>query len=114
MYQTIKVEWFDKGAIGVLVLNRPERLNSITLPMLLEMQRACAEFTEKRSTCRVVIIQGEGRGFCAGVDLSAVSSSHNIVEQELFSDTLSKLYRLPQPVIALVNGAAGWEIQFLS
>jgi enoyl-CoA hydratase/carnithine racemase len=65
-FQTIKVE--IDGALGRLVLNRPERLNAIGATMLQELAEA-ARWFDTHSELRVVILSGAGRAFSAGADL---------------------------------------------
>jgi enoyl-CoA hydratase/carnithine racemase len=65
-FQTIKVE--VDGALGRLILNRPERLNAIGATMLRELYDAAKWFDEHREL-RVVIFSGAGRAFSAGADL---------------------------------------------
>ena len=104
------------GAIGVLTLNRPERLNAINHEML----RALRGFFDDRHRdygCRVIVVTGRGRGFCAGLDLKAgdeqgawqpnvggIQNSYTF--QEDIADLVVKMRRCPQPIIAAVNGAA--------
>ena len=56
------------GAIGKIVLNRPERLNAMNSTMLRELVEA-ARWFDTQPDVRVVILSGAGRAFCAGVDL---------------------------------------------
>ncbi|HUY38975.1 MAG TPA: enoyl-CoA hydratase/isomerase family protein [Candidatus Binataceae bacterium] len=65
-FETIKVE--VEGALGRLLLNRPERLNAISTTMLQEIVEAARWFDSHREL-RVVILSGAGRAFCAGADL---------------------------------------------
>ena len=67
MMETIALESTD--GIAVLTLNRPERLNAITLTMYEELEATLDALATDRST-RVVILTGAGRGFCAGQDLT--------------------------------------------
>jgi enoyl-CoA hydratase len=55
-------------AIGVITLNRPDRLNAVDPLMRLELDALCNEIA-RNSIVKVVIMTGEGRGFCAGGDL---------------------------------------------
>lgn len=66
-FQTLRVE--TDGAIGRLILNRPERLNAIGATMLLELAEAARWFDSHRDL-RVVIVKGVGRAFSAGADLA--------------------------------------------
>jgi enoyl-CoA hydratase len=104
------------GPIGILMLNRPERLNAISNDML----RALRAFFDDRLrdyACRVIIVSGRGRGFCAGLDLKAHGQPEpwqpgvgHIQERYTFqsdiADLVVKMRRCPQPIIAAVNGPA--------
>ncbi|MEY2456468.1 MAG: enoyl-CoA hydratase [Acidimicrobiaceae bacterium] len=61
------------GAIGELVLNRPERLNALTYTTLRELA-AAARWFDQQPDVKVVVVRGEGRMFCAGFDTSAFGS----------------------------------------
>ena len=54
--------------IATITLNRPERLNAISVPMLAALSEALVD-ADKDPDVRVVILTGAGRGFCAGLDL---------------------------------------------
>ncbi len=64
--ETIKLDVAD--GIGWLLMNRPERMNGMTNQMLVETHD-CLEAIAQRSDVRVVVLTGEGRGFCPGADL---------------------------------------------
>jgi enoyl-CoA hydratase len=110
------IRYEREGPVGVLTLNRPERLNAINHEMLREL-RAFWDERHRDFECRVVVITGAGRGFCAGLDLKAedeqgewvpgagpVQNSYTF--QEDIADLVVKMRRAPQPIIAAVNGAA--------
>ena len=63
--------------IATITLNRPDRLNAISGPMLRELSRQLVKADAERDT-RVIVLTGAGRGFCAGLDLQAVSSGTGI------------------------------------
>lgn len=94
-----------------LTLNRPERLNALSIPLIDELiaalQRAAAD-----SEARVVVITGSGtRAFCAGADIdSFYNESQGTVDEHAFRDRLLQLFELlmdlPKPTIARVNGYA--------
>jgi enoyl-CoA hydratase len=103
-----------------LVLNRPERLNAMTAELCQALHDELDAIARDR-TCRVVILTGAGRGFCAGLDLSGYGASpgndgsdqsrDRLGNQEHMSRLIFKLRRLPQPVIAAVNGpSAGFGL----
>src|SRR3990167_3855134 len=56
------------GGIATITLNRPERLNAITMAMLESLSKALREADLDREV-RVIVLTGAGRGFCAGLDL---------------------------------------------
>jgi enoyl-CoA hydratase len=105
------------GGIVLLRLNRPERLNAITPPLVAELHRRLDEADSDRS-CRVVILTGAGRGFCAGADLKGGDPGEPepfeprpgtvgvFQSQELYSRTTARIRALSKPVIAAVNGPA--------
>ena len=99
-----------EGAIARLTLNRPDRLNALTLAMLGELSAALSEL-DGDDTVRVVILTGSGRGFCAGQDLTdheAVDDTRAIraVVERHYNPVIRQIRALPQPVIAAVNGVA--------
>jgi enoyl-CoA hydratase len=105
-----------QGSIGVLTLNRPERLNAINHEMLKEL-RSFFDDRHRDYATRVIIITGAGRGFCAGLDLKAGAEQgqwqagvgpvqDSMTFQEDIADLMVKMRNCPQPIIAAVNGPA--------
>ncbi|MEL7199836.1 MAG: enoyl-CoA hydratase/isomerase family protein [Pseudomonadota bacterium] len=108
-YETLVLE--EKGAVDWLTLNRPKSLNALNPTMVSELTdyfRGLADRPERR----IVVLRGSGRGFCAGLDLKAPSEIKGApVQQRLASQRrIAEIYlamrRCPQPIIALINGAA--------
>jgi enoyl-CoA hydratase len=106
----------DRPADGVtrVTLNRPERLNAINEAMMLELTSTFSSLALDPST-RVVLVTGEGRGFCAGVDLrdfgpSMTPDDAPVLDKLRFQEkmaSLPQLFReLPQPIVAAINGPA--------
>jgi 2-(1,2-epoxy-1,2-dihydrophenyl)acetyl-CoA isomerase len=110
-YRTILFEC-DNAGIARLTLNRPERLNSFSNEMHEEVRAALARVKED-SSCRVLVLTGAGRGFCAGQDLSertvapgsGTADLGESIEQR-YKPLVLTLRELPLPVIAAVNGVA--------
>ena len=65
-FDTLEIK--DEGPIGEIILNRPKRLNALTIHMLNELADA-ARWFDQRPDIRVVIVSGNGRAFSAGADL---------------------------------------------
>ena len=113
VYETIRVE--HKGAVDWLVLNRPEALNSLNTQMVTDLRSYFAGMMENATT-RIIVMRGEGRAFCAGLDIKQAgnmvdSSGHKPVGQGWgFQGYLAEVYmmmrRCPQPIISLVQGPA--------
>jgi len=76
-YATIRYE--TDGPIATITLNRPEKLNAYTAQMGAELADAIVEADEDDAV-RAVILTGEGRGFCAGADISAGAGSFDTRE----------------------------------
>ena len=102
--------------VGLVTLNRPERLNAINPGMVEDFEALFAELTGNE-TIRVMILTGAGRGFCSGADLSDATAyrkteafadtEHYLrIVQERYGRLVLGLRAIPQPVIAAVNGPA--------
>lgn len=101
-----------KDQVGILTLSRPERLNAITvLAHYHYLPKLLAEIQADEKV-RVLIITGEGRGFCAGAELSQNWSDlssfdmRNDERLQPFGGYALSIYNLEKPVIAAVNGVA--------
>jgi enoyl-CoA hydratase len=101
--------------VQVVELNRPDRLNALSTDVLQELHDVLDALSADDS-CRVVVLTGAGRGFCAGLDI--VENADSLSEagdrspqqrmrlQKHIAALVPKLRALPQPVIAAVNGPA--------
>jgi 2-(1,2-epoxy-1,2-dihydrophenyl)acetyl-CoA isomerase len=108
-YQTILFEFRDN--IARLTLNRPDKLNSFTEAMHLDIREALNQVKENRP--RVLLITGAGRAFCAGQDLAdrQTKPGENLVDlgdsiEKYYAPLVRTLRSLPLPVVAAVNGVA--------
>jgi enoyl-CoA hydratase/carnithine racemase len=98
------VERTDSNGVAVLCLNRPEALNALS-PKLFEELRAHVErLGTEADTVGCVVLRGAGRSFSAGNDLRAIQAGERARSQHFQAETLDALERLPQPVIAAVQG----------
>jgi methylglutaconyl-CoA hydratase len=95
------------GRIATLTLNRPEARNSLSLELLAALHARVDALTA-RDDLTVLVLTGEGKAFCAGMDLKLVLSDPGAPAKLLrsLSDLLLKLRALPMVVLGKVNGAA--------
>ena len=99
----------DQDGVCTLTLNRPQAYNALSIEFMEALSEALDCVAEDESV-RVVIIRGEGRGFCAGHDLKQIMSSPDeAFHSQTFqccSELMQKITELPVPVIAQVSGIA--------
>lgn len=104
-YQTITVEITD--GLGVLTLNRPDKMNSLTGQMRAEINHAMRDIA---GSARVIVLTGAGRAFCTGQDLGDSGDATQVdLERTLrdeYAPMLEAIYDCPVPTIAAVNGPA--------
>ena len=108
-YKTILVEKENK--VVWITLNRPEVHNAFNSVMINELN-AVFDLAKDDPDVRVVVLTGKGKSFCAGADLNWMkeiikySFEQNLEESMNIAELMHKIYALPKPVIAMVNGAA--------
>lgn len=111
MDETIQLEFADP--VALIRLNRPEKLNALTYPMLGAIRRAVDEAASDPSIFGIVIT-GNGRGFCSGLDAEVLAQTttegrgaraENASSAEI-PGLFTYLLDVPKPVIAAVNGVA--------
>ena len=104
----------DEGGVATLTLNRPAQLNALSEALLASLQREFDALTTDRTT-KAVVIRAAGRAFCAGHDLREMEAARALPDRgrayftALFAQCarmMTTIRRLPQPVIAEVQGLA--------
>lgn len=115
-YETVK--WEIEDGIGTITLNRPDALNALSVESLEELLAVVEQATYDPEV-RAVVLTGAGRGFCAGADVKEWAESDYL--QDDFDGKvksieepwppkahtlMSKLYWMPKPMVAAVNGVA--------
>lgn len=114
-FKTLIFEEPEPG-LALVTLNRPDSLNAIDVAMLDDFDKLF-ETLSNDDTIRVLILTGAGRGFCSGADLQAATAHKETkhfsdpefflkLVQERYASIILNLRRIPQPVIAAVNGPA--------
>ena len=93
----------DKKGLTTLTLNRPDKLNALTVDMFAEL-RAHIRAVKKDDAVGCVILRGAGKCFSAGHDLGDISEGEKVPSPGWHSETLRMMELLPQPVIAAVHG----------
>ncbi|MGE5595241.1 MAG: enoyl-CoA hydratase/isomerase family protein [Hyphomicrobiales bacterium] len=106
---------FEKrGRVGLITLNRPDKLNAWTPQMMAEMRRAMDDCVADRGVSAIVVT-GAGRAFCAGADIGAVFKANADAQDagkeperapQEATDWVTYIQNLPKPTIAAVNGTA--------
>ena len=111
-FETIQVREHPNG-LHRLTLNRPQQMNAVNALVCSELSAYFLALHEDLSV-RVVLLDALGRNFCAGLDLSELERilaagngpAAGLRLQRAYSDLILRMRRCPQPVIALVQGAA--------
>jgi enoyl-CoA hydratase/carnithine racemase len=101
------------GPVANLTLNRPERMNAISAPMLAALSGALVE-CDRDPSVRVIVLTGAGRAFCAGLDLVDATSGTGIGSQgagvpadlDLRDAPPTVLHAVDKPTICALNGGA--------
>jgi enoyl-CoA hydratase/carnithine racemase len=113
---TVEIE-HPRPEVAILRLNRPNSLNAMSWE-LVEDLHAALDALDRDNRCRVVVLTGAGRGFCAGLDLrdqgnpGAITAGlepgprAGLLAQNRIASLIPHLRRIQQPLIAAINGPA--------
>src|SRR5208282_5530204 len=110
-YQVIRTE--EDNGVGVITLNRPDRMNAWTWRMGMELRHAIAAY-DARDELRAIVVTGAGRAFCAGADLESGADTFagdrrdelRQLQEELRPATKKEPWEMNTPIIAAMNGSA--------
>ena len=109
-YETLRVERAD--GVATLTVTRPDKKNAMNLRMFQELLAVFEDVTVRRED-RVLLITGEGDGFCSGADLTDPSAGEatsgvgaSVDYMRLVGRCALRLHELPKPTVAAVNGVA--------
>lgn len=93
----------DEDGVATLTLNRPDKLNAINIPLMVELRDHLDRLSSDESV-GCVVLTGAGRSFCSGHDLESIASGERAPSRHFESETVDALDRLPQPTIAKIRG----------
>lgn len=101
-----------EGAVATVTLNRPDKLNALTVEMVIELRVALATVAAHEAV-RCIVLTGAGRAFCAGADIGVLKDLHDRRDDAMgrqLVDGCRAVYRVmreaPQPVLCAMNGVA--------
>jgi enoyl-CoA hydratase/carnithine racemase len=105
--------YIEDAGIATVSFSRPERLNSLTFEVYEDLRDLSAELKARSDDVHVLVIRGEGRGFCSGGDVQEIIARLLAMDTRgvydfarLTGACVRNLREMPQPVIASVNGIA--------
>jgi len=93
----------DEAGRAELILNRPEKLNALTVDVFAELRQHIVDLKRDESV-RCVVLTGAGKCFSAGHDLDDIAEGEHVPSPGWHSETLRMMEKLPLPVIAAVHG----------
>jgi enoyl-CoA hydratase len=94
----------DEGGCATLTLNRPEKLNALTVDLFRSLRAHVEDLERSADSVGLVILRGAGRCFSAGHDLADISAGEAPPSPHFQADTIERLANLPQVVITAVHG----------
>ncbi len=103
-YETITVE--KRGAVALMTINRPDKLNALNAMVHAEGVAAMEEL-RKDDEVRVLVLTGAGeKSFVAGADISEFAGQTPVSQRAVFQEKtlFNSIDQFPKPVIAMVNG----------
>jgi enoyl-CoA hydratase len=93
----------DKGGLAFLTLNRPDKLNSLTVEVFQDLLAHVEAIAGQTDSVGAVVLRGAGRCFSAGHDLGDIAAGERLPRANFQSHVIEQLARLPQPVITAVH-----------
>jgi enoyl-CoA hydratase/carnithine racemase len=105
------VTYEKKGKVGIITMNRPERMNAIGVELSTELN-ACIEALDKDKDCCAIILTGTGRAYCGGADVKEFAERNAGKNVPRIDPYIMR--RISKPIIAAINGVATgrgmWEL----
>jgi enoyl-CoA hydratase len=94
----------DADGLATLTLNRPAKLNALTVQMFVELLAHVELIAQETAHVGAVLLRGAGRCFSAGNDLHDIAAGRPLPRPNLQAHAIERLADLPQPVIVAVHG----------
>ena len=106
-------DYEERDGVATVTFARPDRLNSLTFEVYADIRDLTQSLRGRGDEVRVLVIRGEGRGFCSGGDVEEIigrllkMGTREVYEfARMTGACVRNLREIPQPVIASVNGIA--------
>jgi enoyl-CoA hydratase/carnithine racemase len=106
-------DYEEGNGVATVTFSRPERLNSLTFEVYADVRDLTREIQSRAGDVRVLVIRGQGRGFCSGGDIDEIigellkRDTRAVYEfAHMTGECVRNIREMPQPVIAAVNGIA--------
>ena len=93
----------DRNGAAILTLNRPDKLNALTVEMFMLLRGHVDAIAQQTDSIGLVLLRGAGKCFCAGNDLAGIAEGAKPPKPWYQGETIEKLASLPQPVITAVH-----------
>jgi len=107
--ESVLVEVDADSGVATVTLNRPEALNSLTVPMKQALLAAIRRL-ERDASVRAVVLTGAGRAFCAGQDLrerlEPGAAPLGVEVRQRYNPIIRAMRGLPKPIVGAINGVA--------
>ena len=94
----------DRDGLAVLTLNRPDKLNALTVALFQQLRNHVQQLANQTEKVGLVLIRGAGKCFSAGHDLADIAHGEHPPQPHFQADTIELLANLPQPVVTAVHG----------
>ncbi len=106
-------DYEERDSVAFVTFSRPERLNSLTFEVYADIRDLTRELSTREDEIRVLVIRGQGRGFCSGGDVDEIigellkRGTRDVYQfAHMTGECVRNLREMPQPVVAAVNGVA--------
>ncbi len=97
------VERHDAEGVTTLTLNRPDKLNAISVSLMVDL-RTHVDALASDESVRCVVLTGAGRSFCSGHDLESIASGERAPSKHFEPETIDAIEALPMPTLAAIRG----------